>query len=289
MSLWSSSLRLWGGKRVTGISESALRFNKRWKGKFPAKTQFVKANPGDQSLLIIETKICFQEKNFPATIDVGESVLTTDPENSFVRGLVAEAQFQNGEFKKAGELFSGVLNVDPDNVGFVIRRKDCYEGDNNIPEAIQFIGNITDKNPKDYFLKMELARLYERQSEDFSASAIYNELRKIPNPFQTDAQVKFEFLKHEGAGKKAAEALRKSSEPNLTVGNPASSTSTVAANADPIKVSGSNDRNSQNQSNSNSSSGKNKVPAKIDPSKTGFIKSVAESKELFKKLSTLYE
>ncbi len=204
--------------------------------------------------------------------------------------MVAEARFQNGEFKNAGDLFHELTKIDPNNVGFVIRRKECFENDNNIPKAIKLIEDFTAKNPKNYFMQMELAGLYERQSEEFSAFCLYDELSKTPNPFRAEAKEKFDFLKREMERKKAIAALKESADPgsrreDITGTAPATLTSDIDTN----NFAGNKDRNFQNQINSNSSASVQNPPSEDGTQKTGAKAPGAGSKDLLKKLSALYD
>ena len=143
----------------------------------------------------IEVRLRYRQSRYSEVIDLVKPLLSKDPQNEYLKNLLAESLFQTSGYLEAAKYYEDLYKGDNANLGFIDRLVSCWEASGQIQKAQDLLAELTEKDEKNSFLQMELAGILERKGDFIQAQRGYQKVADSNGPFKLMAAQKIAMYK----------------------------------------------------------------------------------------------
>lgn len=132
-------------------------------------------------------RIRYSQGQYEEALALMEPLQQADPQDAYLRLLVAESLYQLNRQAEAAPHFMELARSDPKNQGFLQRLVICTEAAGKRADALPLLEAYVRENERDSAMRFELASLLIRLDRLNDARLHFNVLREFGNPMQKEA------------------------------------------------------------------------------------------------------
>ncbi|MFZ2961013.1 MAG: tetratricopeptide repeat protein [Candidatus Ozemobacteraceae bacterium] len=150
--------------------------------------QIVDAWPGSSTEPLIAplplARIRYSQERFEEVVGLIRPLLQTDPQDMYLRLMMAESLFQIGQYTAAASLYEELSRADRKNLGFLQRSIVCLDAADRVADVLPRLEAYVKENPKDLTMRVELASILLRLKKFDDACVQYYSLCEVENPYR---------------------------------------------------------------------------------------------------------